>query len=224
MGKTDRKKVPKTAWGLGRESAVEPVSIVLNSLFRYTSSWYTLWLVYFWQFTSTLTSFTWLRARRINIGNRSAARGFSEPNSLSFPSFFSSASLVTIKQSLPTSVGKNTIAIFFAILNSQELSSVFSAKSVVTWKPKIPSMFGKRAARYNEYCCKQRNFMLLSWQYLSSNQFSGQIFWDNSYRDQIFKENLLYSKMWSNNYMYSVLVKDYRCTLTFAYVVPRKLY
>ena len=73
-------------------------------------------------------------------------------------------------------------------------------------------MFGKRAARYNEYCCKQRNFMLLSWQYLSSNQFSGQIFWDNSYMDQIFKENLLYSKMWSNNYMYSVLVKDYRCT------------
>ena len=42
----------------------------------------------------------------------------------SFPSFFSSASLVTIKQSLPTSVGKNTIAISFAILNSQELSSV----------------------------------------------------------------------------------------------------
>ena len=57
----------------------------------------------------------------------------------SFPSFFSSASLVTIKQSLPTSVGKNTIAISFPILNSQELSSVLflSAKSVVIWKPKI---------------------------------------------------------------------------------------
>ena len=26
------------------------------------------------------------------------------------------------------------------------------------------------------------------------------------------------------NYMYSVLVKDYRYTLTFAYIVPRKLY
>ena len=133
MGKTDRKKVPKTAWGLGKESAVEPVSIVLNSLFRYTSSWYTLWLVYFWQFTSTLTSFTWLRARWINIGNRSAARGFSEPNSLSFPPFFSSASLVTIKQSLPTSVGKNTIAISFAILNSQELSSVLFFRQKALW-------------------------------------------------------------------------------------------
>ena len=87
------------------------------------------------------------------------------------------------------------------------LSFVFSAKSVVIWKPKIPSMFGKRAARYNEYCCKQRNFMLLSWQYLPSNQFSGHIFWDNSYM-----------KMWWNNYMYSVLVKDYRCTLSFAYI------
>ena len=43
----------------------------------------------------------------------------------SFPSFFSSASLVTIKQSLPASVDKNTIAISFAILNSQELSVLF---------------------------------------------------------------------------------------------------
>ena len=51
----------------------------------------------------------------------------------SFPSFFSSASLVTIKQSLPTSVGKNTIAISFAILNSQELSSVLFFWQKALW-------------------------------------------------------------------------------------------
>ena len=37
------------------------------------------------------------------------------------------------------------------------LNFVFAANSVVIWKPKIPSMFAKRAARYSEYCCKQRN-------------------------------------------------------------------
>ena len=51
----------------------------------------------------------------------------------SLPSFFSSASLVTIKQSLPTSVGKNTIAISFAILNSQELSSVLFFRQKALW-------------------------------------------------------------------------------------------
>ena len=33
----------------------------------------------------------------------------------------------------------------------------------------------------------------------------------------------VHSKMWSKNYIYSMLVKDYRCTLTFAYIVPPKL-
>ena len=51
----------------------------------------------------------------------------------SFPSFFSSASLVTIKQSLPNSVGKNTIAISFAILNRQELSSVLFFRQKALW-------------------------------------------------------------------------------------------
>ena len=51
----------------------------------------------------------------------------------SFPSFFSSASLVTIKQSLPASVDKNTIAISFAILNSQELSSVLFFRQKALW-------------------------------------------------------------------------------------------
>ena len=37
----------KTAWGLGRDWYVEPVGIVFNTSFRYTGSWYTLWLVNF---------------------------------------------------------------------------------------------------------------------------------------------------------------------------------
>ena len=37
----------KASGGLGRGEAGEPVSISLNSSFRYTSSWYTLWLVNF---------------------------------------------------------------------------------------------------------------------------------------------------------------------------------
>ena len=37
----------KANGGLGRGEAGEPVSISLNSSFRYTSSWYTLWLVNF---------------------------------------------------------------------------------------------------------------------------------------------------------------------------------
>ena len=43
-----------------------------------TSSWYTLWLVYFWQFTSTLTSFTWPRARWIKKHREQISREWFE--------------------------------------------------------------------------------------------------------------------------------------------------
>ena len=43
-----------------------------------TSSWYTLWLVYFWQFTSTLTSFTWPRARWIKKHRQRISREWFE--------------------------------------------------------------------------------------------------------------------------------------------------
>ena len=38
------KSCAKTARGLGRDNVFEPVSIVFNGSFQYTSSWYTLWL------------------------------------------------------------------------------------------------------------------------------------------------------------------------------------
>ena len=69
MGKTDGKKVRKTAWELGREREWGEAR---------TSSWYTLWLVYFWQFTSTLTSFTWPRARWIKKHREQISREWFE--------------------------------------------------------------------------------------------------------------------------------------------------
>ena len=45
---------------------------------------------------------------------------------------------------------------------------------VVIWKPKIPSEFAKRAARYNEFRCKQRNPRNLrpkTWGDMSYNSF-----------------------------------------------------
>ena len=45
VGKRIDESCAKPAWGLGRDGVVEPVSIVFNSLFRFTSSRYTLWLV-----------------------------------------------------------------------------------------------------------------------------------------------------------------------------------
>ena len=76
----------------------------------------------------------------------------------SFPSFFSSVSLVTIKQSSYFRRQKYYRDFLRYFKQSRViLNFVFAANSVVIWKPKIPSMFAKRAARYNEYCCKQRN-------------------------------------------------------------------
>ena len=66
IGKADREKLLENRGGLGREREEELVSIVFNILFRFTSSWCTLWLVdRFWQFTSTLTLITWLVQRRV---------------------------------------------------------------------------------------------------------------------------------------------------------------
>ena len=55
-------------------------------------------------------------------------------------------------------------------------------------------------------------------------------FRDNSYNVLNLQRELIvlyppaHSIMWSKSFMYSVLVKDYHCILTFAYIVPRKLY